>query len=118
MVVFTSLGQCLRLSSERPCTNAKTLPARGLPEARCPPSVFTIFQKNPDNCVETDRTSERFFGRKLDLVRSKGDGLHGVRRYCSFKVPSAYASAATARRLASTVRVLRSSSDLFSKVFG
>jgi hypothetical protein len=22
---------------------------------------FEIFQKNPDNCVETDRTSERFF---------------------------------------------------------
>jgi hypothetical protein len=49
-------------------------------------------------------------------VRSKDDGLCGARRCCSFKVPSTYASAATVRRLASTARVLRPSSDLFSKV--
>jgi hypothetical protein len=34
---------------------------------------------------------------------------------CSFKAPSAYASAAMARRLANTLRVPRSSSDIFSK---
>jgi hypothetical protein len=38
-----------------------------------------------------------------------------MRCCCSFKAPSAYASAATTRRLASTLRVPRSSSDLFSK---
>jgi hypothetical protein len=80
--------------------------------------LFYHFSKNPDNCVETDRTSKRFFGRKLDLARSKDNGLRGVRHYCSFKAPSTYASAAMVRRLASTARVLRSSFDLFSKVFG
>jgi hypothetical protein len=51
----------LRLSSECPCTCAETLPTRGLPRARCPPSDFYDFQKNLDNYVETDLTSERFF---------------------------------------------------------
>jgi hypothetical protein len=50
----------LRLSSECPCTGAKTLPTRGLPRARCTPSDFHVFFKNPDNCVETDHTSESF----------------------------------------------------------
>jgi hypothetical protein len=35
----------LRLSSECSCTDAKTLPARGLPRARCAPFDFTIFLK-------------------------------------------------------------------------
>jgi hypothetical protein len=50
----------LRLSSECPCTSAETLPTQGLPRARCPPSDFYDFS-NPDNYVETDRTSKRFF---------------------------------------------------------
>jgi hypothetical protein len=61
MTVFTSLQQRLGLSSKCPCTNAKMLLARGLPRAGCPPPVFMIFSKNPDNHVETDRMSERFF---------------------------------------------------------
>jgi hypothetical protein len=62
MVVFRSLQRRLGLSSERPCTSAKTLPARVLPRERCPPPVFyDFFSKNPDNRVETYRTSERFF---------------------------------------------------------
>jgi hypothetical protein len=55
-----SLRQRFGLNSDRLCTSAKTLPVRGLPRARCPP-VFCEFFKNPDNRVETDRTSERFF---------------------------------------------------------
>jgi hypothetical protein len=52
----------LRLSSECLCTCAETFPARGLPRARCPPYDFYDFsKKDPDNYVETDRTSERFF---------------------------------------------------------
>jgi hypothetical protein len=35
----------LRLSSEYPCTGAKTLPTQGLPKAQCPPSVFYYFSK-------------------------------------------------------------------------
>jgi hypothetical protein len=78
---------------------------------------YDSFEKNPDNCVETDRTSERFFGWKLDLVRNKSDGLRGVRHCHSFRAPSTYTSVATVRKLASTVQVLRYSSDLFSKAF-
>jgi hypothetical protein len=48
MVVFTSLQQCLGLSSEHPCTNAKTFPARGLPRHDALPPFFTFFHKNPD----------------------------------------------------------------------
>jgi hypothetical protein len=77
-----------------------------------------IFQKKTHNYVETDRTSERFFGRKLDLAGSKGDHLRGARCCCSFKAPRTYASMAMVRRLASTTRVLRSLSDLFSEAFG
>jgi hypothetical protein len=58
-----------------------------------------------------------FFDGKLDLVRSKGDGLRGAICCCSFKAPSTYAFAATVRRLAGTARVLRPSLDLFSKAF-
>jgi hypothetical protein len=86
----------------------------GYPKHDALPLFLMIFSKN---CVEIDRTSESFFGWKPDLVRSKGDCLRGVRRCCSFKDPSTYASAATARILASTVRVLRSAPDLFSKAF-
>jgi hypothetical protein len=50
-------------------------------------------------------------------MRSKDDGLCGVRRCCSFKVPSAYTSTAMVRRLASTAQLPRHSSDLFSKAF-
>jgi hypothetical protein len=64
MTMFMSLQQHLGLSNECLCTNANTLPARGLPKARCPPPVFYIFfKKNLDNHVETDRTSVRFFDR-------------------------------------------------------
>jgi hypothetical protein len=61
LVVFMCLRQRLGLSSERLCTSAKTLSAWELPRARCPPLFFTKFFKNPDNRVETDRTSESFF---------------------------------------------------------
>jgi hypothetical protein len=63
---------------------------------------FLKFFKNSDNFVETGRTSESFFWRKLKLARSKDDGLRGMMGCYSFKVPSANAPAATARRLAST----------------
>jgi hypothetical protein len=60
-----------RVSSHRckdtPCSRA----TQGLMPCLVP-SVFYDFSKNPDNCVENDRTSERFFGRKPDLARSKG----------------------------------------------
>jgi hypothetical protein len=45
MAVPTSLPQRLGLSNERPCTNTKTLPARGIPRARCPPRVLYDFFK-------------------------------------------------------------------------
>jgi hypothetical protein len=61
--------------------------------------------------------SKRFFARKLDLARSKGDGPRVAICCCSSKAPSTYTSAATVLRLASTTRVLRYSSDLFSKAF-
>jgi hypothetical protein len=64
--------------------------------------IFYEFSKtNPDNYVKTDRTSERFFGRKLDLAKSKGDGLRRARCCCSFKDPSTHTFAATVRRLES-----------------
>jgi hypothetical protein len=64
--------------------------------------VFSKFFKNSDNFVETHRTSERFFNQKLELAKGKDDGLRGMTSRYSFKAPSANASAATARRLAST----------------
>jgi hypothetical protein len=65
--------------------------------------VFSkFFQKNSDDFVETDHTSEKFFKRKLELAKGKDDGLHGMTSCCSFKAPSANASAAMAQRLAST----------------
>jgi hypothetical protein len=74
---------------------------------------FYDFLKNPDNRVETDRTSERFFdgnpiSRKVKTTACVGRGA-AVRS----KAPSAYASAATAQRLANTLRVPRSSYNLF-----
>jgi transposase InsO family protein len=45
--VHFSLWQRLSLSRQRLCTKAKTLPARGLPRARCPLRFFEIFQKIP-----------------------------------------------------------------------
>jgi hypothetical protein len=81
------------------------------------PSIrFYDFSKKSLNIyVVTDHTSERFFGRMLDLARSKDDGLCGARCCCSFKVPSTYASASSVQRLVGTARVLRPLSDLFSK---
>jgi hypothetical protein len=79
--------------------------------------ILRFFKKNPDNYVMTDCKSERSFDGKLDLARSKDDSLRGMRRCCLFKVPSTYASAAMVQRLAGTSRVLRLSSDLFSKAF-
>jgi hypothetical protein len=97
MTMFTSLRQRFEADQQVSLHQCKDTPCSGLPRARCPPSIFhDFFKKYLDYCVETDRTSERFFGRKPDLVRSKGDGLRGVRRCCSFKDPSTYASAATA----------------------
>jgi hypothetical protein len=61
-----------------------------------------VFEIKSDIYVITDCTGERFFGRRLDLMRSKDDGLRGAQRYYSFDVPSAYASTAMVRRLAST----------------
>jgi hypothetical protein len=40
----------------------KDAPCSGATKGTMPSSFFTkFFKKNPDNCVETDRTSERFF---------------------------------------------------------
>jgi hypothetical protein len=64
--------------------------------------VFLKFFKNPDNFVKTNRTSEKFFKRKLELTKGKDDGLRGMTSRYSFKAPSANTSAATARRLASS----------------
>jgi hypothetical protein len=80
------------------------------------PFFTTSQKKSLDIYVVTDHTSERFFGGRLDLARSKGDGMCGARCCCSFKVPSTYTYAATVRRLAGTDRVFRPSSDLFSKM--
>jgi hypothetical protein len=78
------------------------------------PPIFTIFQKSKLLCQ--DRLHERkFFWTELDLERSKGDGLLGVRPFYSFKAPSTYTFVATTGRLVSTARVLKSLSDLFSK---
>jgi hypothetical protein len=93
------------LSSQRLCAKANTLPARGLTKGTTPSCLlifFEIFQKNSDNFVEANRTSERFFKRKLKLAKGKGDGLRGMVSRYSFKAPSANASAATSRRLATT----------------
>jgi hypothetical protein len=58
--------------------------------------VFSkFFKKKSDNFVETNRTSERFFKRKLELAKGKDDGLRGMASRYSFKAPSANASAAT-----------------------
>jgi hypothetical protein len=56
-----------------------------------PPHFFDFFsKKNSDNFVETNRTSEKFFGGNSDSS-------------CfSFKAPSANAPAAMTRRLAGT----------------
>jgi hypothetical protein len=94
-----------KLSSQRLCTKANTLPTRGLPRARRPraSSFSKFFQKKVfDNFVQTDRASEKFFERKLELAKGKDGGLHGITSRCLFKVPSANASAATTRRLVST----------------
>jgi hypothetical protein len=66
------------------------------------PRFLKFFKKNSDNFVENDRTSEKFFKRKLELAKGKDDDLHGMTSLCSFKAPSANAPAATTRRLAST----------------
>jgi hypothetical protein len=80
--------------------------------------VFSkFFKKNPDNFVETDRTSEKIFKRKLELVKGKDDGLRGMVSRYSFKAPSANASAATTRRLASTSLVSGFHPTSFSRAF-
>jgi hypothetical protein len=63
---------------------------------------FDFFFKNSDNFVETNRTSEKFFKRKLELAKGKDDDLRGMTSRYSFKAPSSNASAATTRRLASS----------------
>jgi hypothetical protein len=59
------------LSSQRLCTEANTLPARGLPRAQCPraSSFFRNFSKSFDNFVKTNRTSEKVFKQKLELAK-------------------------------------------------
>jgi hypothetical protein len=80
---------------------------------------FSIFKTKPiDNYVITDHTREKFFGRTLRLAKGEDGNLHGAWRCCSLKAPSTYASAATVRRLASTVQVHRLPSDLFQKALG
>jgi hypothetical protein len=76
------------LSSQRLCTRANTLPARGLPRARCPraSSFFRFFSKKSDNFVETNRTRERFFKRKLELAKGKDDSLRGMASRYSLKL--------------------------------
>jgi hypothetical protein len=113
LYVATSLKDEQRASLHL-CRNT---PYSGATQGTMPSFRFTTFQKrNPDIYVVTNRMSERFFGRRLDLARSKDDGLRGARYCCSFKVPSTYASVAMVRRLAGIARVLRPLSDLFSEV--
>ena len=104
VVRFISLWQYLCLSRQRLCTKSKTLPSRGLPRAQCPRvlSIFSKFFKNSDNFVETDRTSEKFFGGNSNSGKVKMTVCMRWRVAYSFKAPSANAPAATARRLAST----------------
>jgi hypothetical protein len=78
---------------------------------------YDFFKENLNIRVVTDHTGKRVFGGRLNLMRSKDDGMCGARRCCSFQVPSAYAFAAMVRRFASTAQVPKPSSDLFSKVF-
>jgi hypothetical protein len=61
--VHFSVWQHLSLRRHRPCTKAKTLPARDYQghNALMPPHFFQKFSKKSDNLVETNRTSERFF---------------------------------------------------------
>jgi hypothetical protein len=74
----------------------------GCHNALVPSRFFQTFSKNSDNFVETNCTSKKFFKQKLELAKGEDDGLHGMTSRCSFKAPSANASAATTQRLAST----------------
>jgi hypothetical protein len=80
-----------RLSGERPCIHAEMLPARGLPRARCPTSIFLqFFKKNPDIYVVTDRTSERFLaeGSTLREVKMMAYVGHKVAAHSKFLAPT------------------------------
>jgi hypothetical protein len=84
----------LHQGKDAPCSGA----TKGTIPSIVPSSFFTkIFKKNPDICVETDCTSERFFYENY-----KDDDLHGMMGCYSFKAPSAYTPAVIARRLGST----------------
>jgi hypothetical protein len=98
LYVATSL-KAERQASLHPCRN---VPSWGYPGHDALLLFFRLFKKHPDIYVVTDRTSERFFGGRLDLARSKDDGLCGAKRCYLFKVPSNYASTAMVRRLAGT----------------
>jgi hypothetical protein len=56
----------LHRSKDAPCLGVTkgTMPS-------CPPHFFEIFQKNSDNFVETNRTSERFFDRNSNSRKVK-----------------------------------------------
>jgi hypothetical protein len=90
----------------------------GATQGTMPSFRFSVLKTKIDNYVVTARTCEKFFGGKLNLVRGEDGGLHGAWYYCSFKAPSTYASVATMRRLASTVRVHWFTSDPFQKHSG
>jgi hypothetical protein len=110
-VFATTLGAKQQASLHQ----CKDAPYSGATKGTMPSlNFYKIFQKSRQPC--RDQSHERkVFWRKLDLEKSKDDGLRGVRGCYSFKAPSAHASAATARRLANTLRVPRSLSDLFSR---
>jgi hypothetical protein len=101
--VFLSLWQLSIASIFAPRQTRSLLGGYQGHDALVPPRFFRNFsKKNSDNFVETNRTSEKVFKRKLELTKGKDDDLRGITSHCSFKVPSANASAAMARRLAST----------------
>jgi hypothetical protein len=115
LVVFTCLRQRLGLSSERLYTSTKTLSTQRLPRAWCPPPFLWNFLKNPDNLVETDRTSERFFDGNSISWKEKTTAYVGWGVAVCSKLLVLTPPRLRHEDLRLRLRVLRFSSDLFSK---
>jgi hypothetical protein len=64
-----------------------------------------FFKKIPTTLSRLIAQAKSFFKQKLELAKGKDDNLRGMASRYSFKAPSANASAAMARRLASTSSV-------------
>jgi hypothetical protein len=81
----------LHQAKDDPCSGATkgTMPS-------CPQRFFEFFQKNSDNFIETNRTSEKFFDGNSNSKKSKMTVCMRWRVAYSFKAPSANAPAATA----------------------